>query len=62
MLQEVRMNQVIGGVDIHADVHCAAVIDQVGRLLGVGSSGPTAIHLGNFGPGWRASVSWKPWG
>jgi transposase len=26
--------KVIGGVDTHADSHCAAVIDQAGRLLG----------------------------
>jgi transposase len=25
---------VTGGVDIHADVHVAAVVDQVGRVLG----------------------------
>jgi transposase len=25
---------VTGGVDTHADVHVAAVVDQVGRVLG----------------------------
>jgi transposase len=28
--------QIIGGVDTHAAVHCAAAIDTTGRLLGVG--------------------------
>ena len=28
------MALVIGGVDTHSDTHCAAVIDQVGRLCG----------------------------
>ena len=28
---------VAGGVDTHADVHVAAVVDQVGRVLGTGS-------------------------
>lgn len=28
---------VIGGVDTHADVHVAAVADQVGRVLGTES-------------------------
>lgn len=48
MLQEVRMNQVIGGVDTHADVHCAAVIDQVGRLLGVRGFGTDRLSLGQL--------------
>lgn len=26
--------RVIGGVDTHADTHCAAALDGVGRLLG----------------------------
>jgi len=28
---------VTGGVDTHADVHVAAVVDQVGRVLGTGA-------------------------
>ena len=28
---------VTGGVDTHAEVHVAAVVDQVGRVLGTGS-------------------------
>lgn len=30
---------VTGGVDTHADVHVAAVADQVGRVLGTGIPG-----------------------
>ena len=42
------MNQVLGGVDTHADVHCAAVIDQVGRLLGVREFGTDPLSLGRL--------------
>lgn len=33
--REVWMDGVIGGVDTHTETHCAAVIDERGRLLGV---------------------------
>ena len=48
---------VIGGVDTHRDVHVAAVIDGVGRLLGTesfasNSAGYRALSdwMGSFGP------------
>jgi transposase len=42
---------VTGGVDTHADVHVAAVADQVGRVLGTGAFPATAA-------GYRAAVAW----
>jgi transposase len=42
---------VIGGVDTHKDVHVAAVLDQVGRLLGT-ESFPTTRH------GYRRLLAW----
>ena len=38
--------RVLGGVDTHKDVHVAAVIDDVGRILGTASFPAT-------GPGYR---------
>jgi hypothetical protein len=37
-----QMLPVTGGVDTHADVHVAAVVDQVGRVLGTESFPATA--------------------
>jgi transposase len=42
---------VTGGVDTHADVHVAAVVDQVGRVLGTQAFPATA-------GGYRAAVAW----
>jgi transposase len=42
---------VTGGVDTHADVHGAAVVDQVGRVLGTEAFPATAA-------GYRAAVAW----
>lgn len=42
---------VIGGVDTHKDVHVAAVLDNLGRLLGT-ESFPTARH------GYRRLLAW----
>jgi transposase len=42
---------VTGGVDTHADMHVAAVADQVGRVLGT-ESFPAA------GAGYRAALAW----
>jgi transposase len=42
---------VTGGVDTHADVHVAAVVDQVGRVLGTESFPVT-------GAGYRAALAW----
>jgi transposase len=42
---------VTGGVDTHADVHVAAVVDQVGRVLGTRAFPATAA-------GYRAAVAW----
>jgi transposase len=44
-------SQVIGGVDTHKDVHVAAVIDTVGRILGVASF-PVTRH------GYRRLLAW----
>jgi len=42
---------VTGGVDTHADVHVAAVVDQVGRVLGTGAFPATAA-------GYQAALAW----
>lgn len=42
---------VTGGVDTHADVHVAAVVDQVGRMVG------TAAFPANAA-GYRAALAW----
>ena len=42
---------VTGGVDTHADVHVAAVVDRVGRVLGTQAFPATAA-------GYRAAVAW----
>jgi transposase len=42
---------VTGGVDTHADVHVAAVADQVGRVLGTQAFPADA-------PGYRAALAW----
>jgi transposase len=42
---------VAGGVDTHADVHVAAVVDQVGRVLGTEAFPATAA-------GYRAALAW----
>jgi len=44
-------DQVTGGVDTHADVHVAAIIDGVGRVLGT-ESFPTTL------PGYRRLLRW----
>ena len=43
--------RVVGGVDTHKDVHVAAVLDDVGRLLGT-ESFPTTRH------GYRRLLAW----
>jgi transposase len=42
---------VTGGVDTHAEIHVAAVVDQVGRVLGTESFPTTAA-------GYRAALAW----
>ena len=42
---------VTGGVDTHADVHVAAVVDQVGRVLGTEAFPATAA-------GYQAALAW----
>ena len=42
---------VTGGVDTHADVHVAAAVDQVGRVLGTQAFPATAA-------GYRAALAW----
>ena len=42
---------VTGGVDTHADVHVAAVVDRVGRVLGTEAFPATAA-------GYRAALAW----
>jgi transposase len=46
-----RARQVIGGVDTHKDLHVAAVIDDLGRILGV-ESFPVSRH------GYRRLLAW----
>ena len=46
-----RALPVTGGVDTHADMHVAAVVDQVGRVLGTG-------QFTADGAGYRAALSW----
>lgn len=55
--------EVAGGVDTHCDTHTAAVIDQVGRVLGTEQfpadpAGYTAllVWMGSFGPLMRVGV------
>ncbi len=43
--------EVIGGVDTHADTHTAAVIDEIGRMLGYRQF-PTTVA------GYRALLAW----
>ena len=50
--------RVVGGVDTHKDLHVAAALDQVGRLLGTAAlaANPTGYRqllawLSSFGPG-----------
>ena len=43
---------VIGGIDTHAEVHVAAVVNHVGGVLGI-ESFPTTIK------GYRQLVSWR---
>jgi transposase len=43
--------RVIGGIDTHKDVHVAAAVDELGRLLGTGSFSTTAA-------GYRQLLSW----
>ena len=53
---------VTGGVDTHADVHVAAAVDQVGRVLGTEAF--PAVRPGT-GPRWRGcarTASWRRWG
>jgi transposase len=42
---------VTGGVDTHADVHVAAAVDQVGRVLGTQAFPADAA-------GYRAALAW----
>jgi transposase len=42
---------VTGGVDAHADMHVAAVVDRVGRMLGTQAFPATAA-------GYRAALAW----
>lgn len=46
-----NQNQVTGGVDTHKEVHVAAAIDQLGRILGTGSFPSTQA-------GYRRLLSW----
>ena len=46
-----HVRPVTGGVDIHAEVHVAAVVDQVGRVLGTETFSATP-------PGYQAVLAW----
>ena len=51
-----RAARVFGGVDTHKDVHVAAALDELGRLLGTGSFPTTTA-------GYRQLVQWmRSWG
>jgi hypothetical protein len=41
---------VTGGVDTHAEVHVAGMVDQAGRVLGTGEF--PAESLSSLGAGW----------
>jgi hypothetical protein len=49
---------VTGGVDTHAEVHVAGVVDQAGRVLGTQEFPPTRRATGRRWPGCGATVSW----
>ncbi len=58
-----KQRPVIGGVDTHLQVHVAAVVDEVGGVLGVESFPTTEVGyarlvgwLGSFGPVGRVGV------
>jgi hypothetical protein len=59
---------VTGGVDTHADVHVAAVVDRVGRVLGTGAfpASPAGYRAALArmarwpGSGWRAPAAMAP--
>jgi hypothetical protein len=42
---------VTGGVDTHADMHVAAVVDQVGRVLAPRRARPPRLATGRCWPG-----------
>ncbi len=47
--------RVFGGVDTHKDVHVAAALDELGRLLGTGSFATT---IDGYRQLWRWLRSW----
>src|SRR5262249_62402975 len=47
--------RVFGGVDTHKDVHVAAALDELGRLLGTGSFATTTDGYRQL---WRGLRSW----
>ena len=49
--QDPQIREVVGGVDTHRDEHVAAVIDELGRLLGIASF-PADL------PGYAGLLSW----
>ena len=49
--EQVRAVTVTGGVDTHAEVHVAAAVDQVGRVLGTEAFPATAA-------GYEAALAW----
>ena len=50
--------KVIGGVDTHGDVHVAAAIDEIGRVLGTASFATTAgPGTASCSPGSATTVS-----
>jgi hypothetical protein len=50
-----RAARVFGGVDAHKDVHVAAALDELGRLLGTGSFPTTTAGYQQL---WRWLRSW----
>ena len=47
---DTRHRRVIGGVDTHKDVHVAAVLDELGRLLDTASFATTTVGLSRLLP------------
>ena len=54
---------VTAGVDTHADVHVAAVVDHVGGVLGIEAFDTTAAGAGGSSTGCAAMVrsTWSGW-
>ena len=57
-----HVRPVTGGVDTHAEVHVAAVVDQVGGCWAPRRSRPRRPAIRRRWPGWAGSANWEPSG